>query len=316
MFKDLFEAEAVLKSIFIAKAYETGFNDVWNKLYLMQDWTNLLRQEKRILSKINRIPPTKLTWLDLVNLYGYMIGEQVFTMREFGLAKYLSKLSGNHPYNFVLATLKGFDKAIEKGGSLTSYYATYAIEGICTFSYVTLRNHKTRDEIRRELLNELNQPLADQDVVFKDKEAIRQIRILEKTLKNMGSIALDEFNTCTVLKHVKAIISDILPSINKWIYLTYAKTSKEHGRAITRMSTRFSFAVLLSPEFKINENGEIKVERFPIFEPIMMSRPKEETSSFINTCILPKIENGEYKKLISQSLTPHWNIENRELKRR
>jgi len=107
-----------------------------------------------------------------------------------------------------------------------------------------------------------------------------------------------------VLKHVKAIISNILPSINKWIYLTYAETSKEHGRAVSRMSTRFSFAVLLSPEFEINEKGEIKVERFPIFEPIKTDRPKEETSSFIKTCILPKIENEEYKQLISRSLIP------------
>jgi len=190
MFKDLFETKAVLKLIFIAKAYEVGFNDVWNKLYLMQDWTNLLRREKQILSKVNRISSTELTWLDLVNLYGYMIGEQVFIMREFGLAEELSKLPGNHPYNFVLATLKGFDKAIEKGGSLTSYYATYAIEGICTFSYVTLRNHKTQDEIRRELLKELNQPLADKDkdVVLEEKEAIRQIHILEKALKNIDSM--------------------------------------------------------------------------------------------------------------------------------
>jgi hypothetical protein len=161
--------------------------------------------------------------------------------------------------------LKGFDKAIEKGGSLTSYYATYAIEGICTFSYVTLRNYKTRDDIRRELLKELNQPLADKDVILKEKEAIRQIRILEETLKNIGSIALDEFNTCIVLKHIKAIISNILPSINKWIYLTYAETSKEHGNEVTRMSTRFSFAVLLSPEFEINENGEIKGRTVPYF---------------------------------------------------
>jgi hypothetical protein len=238
-----------------------------------------------------------------------MIGEQVFTMREFGLAEDLSKLHGNHPYKFVLATLKGFDKAIENRGSLTSYYATYAIEGICTFSYVTLRNYKTQDEIRRELLKELNQPLADKDVVLKEKEAIRQIRILEETLKNIDSIALDEFNTCIVLKHVKAIISNILPSINKWIYLTYAETSKEHGNEVTRMSTRFSFAVLLSPEFKINKKGEIKVERFPIFEPIKRIRPKEETSNFIKTCILPKIENEEYKQLISQSFIPYWNTE-------
>ena len=57
--------------------------------------------------------------MDFVNLYGYMIGEQVFTMREFGLAEDLSKLPGNHPYKFVLATLKGFNKAIENEGSST-----------------------------------------------------------------------------------------------------------------------------------------------------------------------------------------------------
>lgn len=304
MFRDLFKTEAVLKLIFIAEAYKAGLNDIWNRLYLMRDWTNLLRQEKQILSKINKISPAELTWLDLVNLYGYMIGEQVYTMREFGLAKDLSKLPGNHPYNFVFATLKGFDKAIEKGGSLTSYYATYAIEGICTFSYVTLRNYKTRGEIRRELLKELDQPLAGKDVAVKERKAIKQIRMLEKTIKNINSISLDEFNTCMVLKHVKTIISNIIPNINKWIYLTYAETNKKHNHAVTRMSTRFSFAVLLSPEFEIDKKGEIKIKRLPIFELSNVIRPKEETSKFIKTYILPKIKNGEYKRLITQSFIP------------
>lgn len=99
----------------------------------------LLRKEKQILSGIDSIPPTELKWLDLVNLYGYLIGEDVFTVKEMGLSTELSRLSGNHPHRFVMATLKGFDRTIEKGGGLTSYYATYAIEGVCAFSHVTLR---------------------------------------------------------------------------------------------------------------------------------------------------------------------------------
>jgi len=308
MFRNLFDTEAVLKLIFVAKAYETGFDDIWNKLYLMQDWTDLLRRERQMLSEINGIPPAELTWLDLVNLYGYMIGEQVFTTREFRLAEELSKLPGNHPLNFVLTTLKGFDKAIKRGRSLTSYYATYAIEGMCTFSYVTLRNYKTEVGIRRELLKELNHPLADKEenVVLKKREAIRQIRMLEKTLKNIDSVSLDESNICIVLRHIKSIVSNTLPSITKWIYLTYADTSKKHGRAVTRMSTRFSFAVLVSPEFGINEKGEVKVEGFPIFEPVKKRlRPKEKASIFIKTHILPAIQNEDYKRLISQSHIPN-----------
>lgn len=95
----------------------------------MRVWTTLLKKEKQILSRINRIPPAELSWLDLVNLYGHLIGEDVFTMKEIGLSTELSRLPGNHPHRFVLATLKGFDRTIEKEGSLTSYYATYAIEG-------------------------------------------------------------------------------------------------------------------------------------------------------------------------------------------
>lgn len=301
MFKDLFETEAVLKMIFISKIYEDGLNDLWNKLCSMKDWTNLLRKERQILSEINKIPPTELSWLDLVNLYGYLIGEQVFTMHEFGLAEKLSRLPGNHPNLFVLATLKGFDKTMEKGGHLTSYYATYAIEGVCTFSYTALRNYDNPEKQRLELLQELNHRLANtqKNVVFRKKEAIEQIHILENTIRKNVSITLDDHSICIVLRGIKRTIANILPQINKWIYLTYAETSKEHAHAVKRMSTRFSFAVIVSPDFEVNEKGEINVESFSIFEPSKkMIKPKEEVIGFLRNSILPNIKREDNKRLI------------------
>lgn len=303
IFRELFEVETALKLVFLAKAYEDSSRDIWDKLCCTQDWVGLLRREKQTLSEINGIPPTELAWLDLVNLYGYMIGEQVFTMRALGLADELSKLPGNHPYRFALGTLKGFDKAVEGRGRLASYYATYAIEGVCTFSYVALRSHTIRQETRSRLMKELSCPLADRgkDIALREKEAVKQIRVLEEYLRSSDSIVLDESNTCVVLRHLKAIVSDMLPSIKKWIYLTYAEASKEHARAVTRMSTRFSFPVLVCPDFAVEEKGEIRVERLHIPESFHeKDGPREETSVFIVTRILPEIENEEYKELISR----------------
>jgi hypothetical protein len=105
------------------------------------------------------------------------------------------------------------------------------------------------------------------------------------------------------LRHVKGIVSNLLPSINKWIYLTYAETSKTHGYAITRMSTRFSHATFVSPDFEVNAKGEIRVESLPTFEPTKRSiEPKEKTLGFFRTFILPSIENENRKRLAKQYL--------------
>ncbi len=306
MFKDLFETELVLKLIFLSKLYEAGLDDVWNELRSVEDWTDLLKRERQALIEINRIPATELSWLDLVNLYGYLIGEDIFAMKECALSDELSRLPGNHPHRFVLATLKGFDKTIERGGSLTSYYATYAIEGVCAFSYVTLRDSKAKERLRRDLLRELNCRLANsnEDVVLGKKKAVEQIRLLERTLDNTASTVLTDSNLCIILRHVKGIVSNLLPAINKWIYLTYAETSKTHGGAVTRMSTRFTHATLVSPDFGVNEKGQINVESFPIPEPRgRVFKLKEESLDFFRTSILPKIQNQDYRHLIKQYLS-------------
>lgn len=300
VFKDLFETESALKSIFVAKMYEIGLTDIWNTLYQMKHWVDLLRREKQILSEINKIPPTELSWLDLVNLYGYLIGEHVFTMQEFGLSTELSRLPGNHPHQFVLSTLKGFDKTIEKGGRLTSYFSTYAIEGACTFSYVTLRDDRTPKETKLGLLQELNKPLArtPKDVILREKEAIEQIHLLEKSFKSSPTTRGDDIYIA--LRYIRRIVSNLLPSINKWIYLTYADISKKHGEAITRMSARFSRSVLVSPDFKVKTNGEIKAQGFPIFESAQKIKPREETLQFIEASILQRIRNENYRQLIKK----------------
>jgi len=309
MFRDLYETEAALKLVFIAKAYKVGIDNIWNKLNLTQDWIHLLRKERQLLSRINKVPPTGLTWLNLVNLYGYLIGEQVFIQRESGFSEALSKLPGNHPYSFVLATLKGFDKAIMRKGSLASYYATYAIEGVCTFSYVTLRNQEIGDKLRRCLLQELKHRLADtqSDVVLRENEALRQFHLMEEALKCINSVTLDEKNICLVLERVKEIVSCILPRINKWVYLTFAETNKEHDQAVTRMSTRFTHAVLVSPDFEVNKKGEIRAEALPVFKLIMdglscMMNPKEEILDFVETSVLPKIRSEDCKELVGKFL--------------
>jgi hypothetical protein len=254
---------------------------------------------------INIIPPNELNWLDLVNLYGYMIGEDVFTMRKMGLSTELSRLPGNHPHRFELATLKGFDTTLEKGGSLTSYYCTYAIEGVCTFSYVTLRNSRTPEKLRRELLQELLCPLADssKDIVLRDKKAVEQILSLERALDNTPSTTLTEGNILVVLRHAKRIVSNLLPSINKWIYLTYAETSKRQGYVVTRMSTRFSHATLVSPDFRVNVSGDLTVESLPTLELRKKSvETKEKTLGFFKNSVLPKMECEDYKRLVTQYL--------------
>jgi hypothetical protein len=304
MFKDLFETESILKLIFVSHLYEMGSRDIWNELHSLRTWTTLLRYEKQILSGINSIPPTELSWLDLVNLYGYLIGEDVFATKEVGLSTELSKLPGNHPHRFILATLKGFDRTIEEGGSLTSYYATYAIEGVCTFSYLTLRDNKTRGKLRHQLLQELNCRIASapQNVVLREKEAIEQIHLLEGTI-DATSTTLSNSNISIVLRHVKGIVSNLLPSINKWIYLTYAETNKPHGYAITRMSTRFSHATFISPDFQVNAKGEVSVVSFPTFEPAKrIIEPREKTLGFFRTSMLPKIESENYKRLAKKYL--------------
>jgi hypothetical protein len=303
MFRHLFETESLLKLIFITKLYEVGPSDVWNELYSTQAWTSLLRKEKQMLTEINRIPPFKLTWLDLVNLYGYLIGEDIFAMKEAGLSDELSMLPGNHPHRFDLGTLKGFDKAVERGGKLTSYYCTYAIEGVCTFSYVTLRDSRTRAKLRNELLSQLNCPLAEspRDIVLREREAVKQIRLLEKTFDKAPSTTLAGDNISVVLRRVKGVVSNLLPSIKKWVYLTYAEMNKMHGYAVTRMSTRFSHATLVSPDFKVDSKGEVSVESLPTFEPKKRSiEPKEETLDFFRISVLPKIESEDYRRQAEQ----------------
>jgi hypothetical protein len=305
MFKNLFETESVLKLIFLSQLYETGSRSVWGELHLLNAWTSLLREERRILSMINVIPPNELNWLDLVNLYGYMIGEDVFTMRKMGLSTELSRLPGNHPHRFDLATLKGFDTTIEKGGRLTSYYCTYAIEGVCTFSYVTLRSGRTQEKLRRELLQELLCPLADssEKAVLRDKEAVEQILSLERALDNTSSTTLTEDNILVVLRHAKRIVSNLLPSINKWIYLTYAETNKRHCYVVTRMSTRFSHATLISPDFGIDVSGDLTVESLPALESRRRGvETREKTLGFFKSSVLPKIECEDYKRLVTQYL--------------
>jgi hypothetical protein len=305
MFKELFETESLLKLIFLSQLYETGSRNVWGELHLLDAWTSLLREERRILSMINVIRPNELNWLDLVNLYGYMIGEDVFTMRKLGLSTQLSRLPGNHPHRFQLATLKGFDTTIEKGGSLTSYYCTYAIEGVCTSSYVTLRSARTQEKLRCELLQELLCPLADssEEAVLRDKEAIEQILSLERALDNTSSATLTEDNILVVLRHAKRIVSNLLPSINKWIYLTYAETDKKHGYVVTRMSTRFSHATLVSPDFGLDVSGNLTVESLPTLELRRRGvEAREKTLGFFKNSVLPKIECEDYKRLVMQYL--------------
>jgi hypothetical protein len=300
LFRDLFETESVLKSIFIAKMYEIRLNEIWTSLYQMKDWTVLLKREKQILSEINKIPPTALSWLDLVNLYGYLIGEHIFTMQNLGIAKTLSRLPGNHPHQFALMELKGFDRTIERKGRLTSYYATYAIEKVCTFSYVALRDDRTRKETESKLLKELNQRLAStpDDVVLREKEAIGQIHLLEEALRFSPS-GMDNA-LYTALRRIRGIVSNLLPSINKWIYLTYADTNKEHGEAITRMSARFSHSVLVLPDFEVKTNGRIKVQSFPIFESVQKIKPRKKTLQFVEASVLPSMRNEDCRRLIKE----------------
>jgi hypothetical protein len=305
MFKDLFETESLLKLIFLSQLYETESKNVWGELHSLSSWTRLLRRERQILSTINNISLPELSWLDLVNLYGYVIGEDVFMMRKIGLSTELSRLPGNHPHRFQLSTLKGFDTTIEKGGSLTSYYCTYAIEGVCTFSYIALRNGRTHEKMRRELVQELDYRLIDSsnEPVLREKRAVRQILSLGRALGNTSSTTLTEDNIIVMLRHTKRIISNLLPSINKWIYLTYAETNKRHGYVVKRMSTRFSHATLVSPDFGVSVSGNLTVESLPTLNLAKKNmEPKEKTLGFFKNSVLPKIECEDYKQLATQYL--------------
>lgn len=154
-------------------------------------------------------------------------------------------------------------------------------------------------------MQELNYRLADspKDVVLREKEAIEQIHLLERTLDGVTSAILNNTNISIALRRIKGIVSNLLPSINKWIYLTYAETSRTHGHAITRMSTRFSHATFVSPDFEVNEKGKIRVKSLPTFEPKERSiEPKEKTLGFFRTSVLPKIENENHKRLAEQYL--------------
>lgn len=299
-FRHLFETETVLKSIFLAKAYERGLSAVWNDLYRTEDWLRVLRSEKQILLKINQIPSKRISWLDLVNLYGFLIGEHVYHVRRWGLSQKLVQVPGNHPHQLTVTDWKGFDTTIERGGRLTSYFATYAIEGVCTFSYVALRSENTPEKVRRKLLRELNHPVAEtrKKLILKEKKAIQEIRLLEKTVREMSKVSIER-DTPLIVRYTRRIISSLLSSIKKWIYTTYAETSKRHGWAIKRMSGRFSHGILLSPDFEVNRNGEIAVRTLPFYDPMEGTlKSRQETFDFLREHIVPRMKNQDYKQLI------------------
>lgn len=297
MWQDLFETEVTLKSIFLKVMYEKGLNDIWKILYRRKEWINVLRKEKQILKGINRIRPITVSWLDLVNLYGYFIGEHVYHAQRFGRAEKLSQLPGNHPHQ-LWHTLKGFDVTIQRGGHLTSYYTTYAIEGIATFAYGALRSKNIATKSRRMLLKQLNQPMNPQESILNERQAIQEIRSLEETLKKTKNV-LAGTNLCSIIKHVRKIVLNLFPAVKNLIYTTYAEIDKQHDMMTKRMSNRFLYGPIISPDFKVNSKGEITGKVFPFYNyQKEVLEPEKEILRFINTYILPEIKNEDNKKLI------------------